>query len=117
MKRVVSAVSLALVFVLAFALLGMAVTPAYAQVSKGSISGSVTDPQGALVTGASSTAVSKDTNHRLQRRATALASFVLACFLPGTYRVRSHQAMLPQNRVWTMLMFPRRRPPVWGNQA
>ena len=62
MKRVVIAVSLALVFGLAVSLFGLGVTPAYAQVSKGSISGSVTDPQGAVVAGASVSAVSKDTN-------------------------------------------------------
>ncbi len=45
---------------LTFALLGLGVTPANAQVSKGSISGSVTDPQGAAVLGASVRVVSKD---------------------------------------------------------
>src|SRR6266850_5702011 len=87
MKRVVSAVSLALVFVLAFALLGMAVTPAYAQVSKGSISGSVTDPQGALVTGASVTAVSKDTNQSTTTESDSSGLFRIGLLPPGTYRV------------------------------
>ena len=87
MKRVVSAVSLALEFVLAFALLGMAVTPAYAQVSKGSISGSVTDPQGALVTGASVTAVSKDTNQSTTTESDSSGLFRIGLLPPGTYRV------------------------------
>jgi len=78
---------LALEFVLAFALLGMAVTPAYAQVSKGSISGSVTDPQGALVTGASVTAVSKDTNQSTTAESDSSGLFRIGLLPPGTYRV------------------------------
>jgi len=87
MKRVVSAVSLALVFALAVGLLGMGVTPAYAQVSKGSISGSVTDPQGAVVVGASVNAVSKDTNQTTTTESDSSGLFRISLLPPGTYRV------------------------------
>jgi hypothetical protein len=87
MKRVVSAATLALVFGLAVALLGMGVTPAYAQVSKGSISGSVTDPQGAVVAGASVKAVSKDTNQEYTSETDSAGLFRLSLLPPGIYRV------------------------------
>src|SRR5712692_4477451 len=87
MKRVVSAVSLALVFTLAVGLLGMGVTPANAQVSKGSISGSVTDPQGASVLGASIKAVSKDTNQTYDAETDSAGLFRLSLLPPGVYRV------------------------------
>ena len=87
MKRVVSAANFALVFGLAVALLGMSVTPAYAQVSKGSISGSVTDPQGALVAGASVKAVSKDTNQEYTSETDSAGLFRLSLLPPGIYRV------------------------------
>jgi carboxypeptidase family protein len=87
MKRVVIAVSLALVFGLAVGLLGLGATPAYAQVSKGSISGSVTDPQGAVVVGASVSAVSKDTNQSTTTESDSSGLFRISLLPPGTYRV------------------------------
>ncbi len=72
---------------LTFALLGLGVTPANAQVSKGSISGSVTDPQGAIVLGASINAVSKDTNQRSTTESDSAGLFRLSLLPPGTYRV------------------------------
>jgi len=87
MKRVVIAVSLALVFGVAVGLLGLGVTPAYAQVSKGSISGSVTDPTGAVVAGASVKAISKDTNQTYEAQTDNAGLFRLSLLPPGVYRV------------------------------
>jgi hypothetical protein len=73
--------------VLALALIGFGVTTANAQVSKGSISGSVTDPQGASVPGASIKAVSKDTNQEYTTETDNGGLFRLNLLPPGTYRV------------------------------
>jgi len=53
--------TLALVFGLVVAFLGLGATPTSAQVTKGSISGVVRDPQGAMVPGASVKATNKET--------------------------------------------------------
>jgi hypothetical protein len=87
MKRAVNGVTLALVVVLTLALTGVGVTSANAQVSKGSISGSVTDPQGAVVLGASVKAVSKDTNQEYTAQTDTSGLFRLSLLPPGTYRL------------------------------
>src|SRR6266851_2668505 len=87
MKRAANGVILALMVCLTLAIVGMSVTPAYAQVSKGSISGSVTDPQGALVAGASVKAVSKDTNQEYTSETDSAGLFRLSLLPPGIYRV------------------------------
>jgi hypothetical protein len=68
-------------------LFGLGVAPAYAQVSKGSISGSVTDPQGAVVAGASVSAVSKDTNQSTTTESDNSGLFRISLLPPGVYRV------------------------------
>jgi hypothetical protein len=85
MKRAVNAA--ALVVVLTVAVLGLGVAPANAQVSKGSMSGSVTDPQGAAVAGAVITAVSKDTNQASTTETDNAGLFRLSLLPPGAYRV------------------------------
>jgi hypothetical protein len=87
MKRVVNAVSLALILVLAIASMSMGVPAANAQVSKGSISGSVTDPQGAAVGGASISVVSKDTNQAYTAETDSGGLFRLSLLPPGGYRI------------------------------
>src|SRR5713101_5016525 len=87
MKRGVNGVTLALIVVLTLTLVGLGVTPANAQVSKGSISGSVTDPQGAAVLGASVRVVSKDTNQAYAAETDSAGLFRLSLLPPGTYRV------------------------------
>ncbi len=87
MKRAVSVGVLSLAFFLAFALTIFGVAPANAQVSKGSISGSVTDPQGASVLGASVKAVSKDTNREYTSETDSAGLFRLSLLPPGVYRV------------------------------
>ena len=87
MKRAVNGGVLSLVVFLAFALAILNVAPANAQVSKGSISGSVTDPQGASVLGASVKAVSKDTNQGYTAETDSAGLFRLSLLQPGAYRV------------------------------
>src|SRR5260370_17173112 len=87
MKRAVNRGVLSLVVFLVFALAILGVTPAYAQVSKGSISGSVTDPQGAIVLGASVKVVSKDTNQTYATETDSAGLFRLSLLPPGIYRV------------------------------
>src|SRR6266704_925551 len=87
MKRGVNGVTLALIVVLTLTLVGLGVTPANAQVSKGSISGSVTDPQGATVLGASVKVVSKDTNQAYTTETDSAGLFRLSLLPPGIYRV------------------------------
>src|SRR5260370_2558068 len=87
MKRAVNRGVLSLVVFLVFALAILGVTPANAQVSKGSISGSVTDPQGAAVLGASVRVVSKDTNQAYAAETDSAGLFRLSLLPPGTYRV------------------------------
>src|SRR5207247_8931984 len=55
--------------------------------SKGSISGSVTDPQGATVLGASVKVVSKDTNQAYTTETDSAGLFRLSLLPPGIYRV------------------------------
>ncbi len=87
MKRAVDGVAVALIVVLTLALAGLGVTSANAQVSKGSISGSVTDPQGAVVLGASIKATSKDTNQEYTAETDSSGLFRLSLLPPGTYRL------------------------------
>lgn len=87
MKRVVSAVSLALVFGLAVTLLGLGVTTANAQVSTGSISGNVVDPQGASVPGVSVKAISKASNQEFSAVTDNAGLFRLSQLQPGLYRL------------------------------
>ncbi len=87
MKHGVNGVTLALIVMLTLTLVGLGVTPANAQVSKGSISGSVTDPQGATVLGASVKVVSKDTNQAYTTETDSAGLFRLSLLPPGIYRV------------------------------
>src|SRR5713226_8848854 len=87
MKRAVDGVTVALIVVLTLAMAGLGGTSANAQVSKGSISGSVTDPQGAVVLGASIKAVSKDTNQEYAAETDSAGLFRLSLLPPGTYRL------------------------------
>ncbi len=87
MKRAVSGMTLVLILVLTLALVGIGVPTASAQVSKGSISGSITDPQGAAVLGASITVVSKDTNQKTTTESDSSGLFRVSLLPPGTYRV------------------------------
>src|SRR5882724_8076604 len=87
MKRAVNGGVVSLVVFLVFGLAILGVAPANAQVSKGSISGSVTDPQGASVGGASVKAVSKDTNQSYDTETDSSGLFRLSLLPPGTYRL------------------------------
>ncbi|HYR43316.1 MAG TPA: TonB-dependent receptor, partial [Terriglobia bacterium] len=87
MKRAVSGMTLVHILVLTVALVGIGVPTASAQVSKGSISGSVTDPQGAAVLGASIIVVSKDTNQTTTTESDSSGLFRISLLPPGTYRV------------------------------
>jgi carboxypeptidase family protein len=87
MKRGVNAGVLSLAVFLVFALAILGVAPANAQVSKGSISGSVADPQGASVVGATVKAISKDTNQTYNTETDSTGLFRLSLLPPGIYRV------------------------------
>src|SRR6266851_4342999 len=87
MKRVINGVTLALMVCLTLALVGLSVVPTNAQVSKGSISGSVTDPQGATVLGAWVKVVSKDTNEAYTTESDNAGLFRISLLPPGNYRV------------------------------
>jgi hypothetical protein len=68
-------------------LLAIVPVPATAQVSNGSISGSITDPQGNSVPGAAVTATSKATNQELTTTSDNAGLFRLGLVPPGTYRI------------------------------
>src|SRR5713226_7160184 len=87
MKRAVDGVTVALIVVLTLAMAGLGGTSANAQVSKGSISGAITDPQGASVLGASIKAVSKDTNQEYASETDSAGLFRLSLLPPGSYRI------------------------------
>ncbi|HVS87130.1 MAG TPA: TonB-dependent receptor [Candidatus Acidoferrum sp.] len=87
MKRAVNGITLAVMVCLTLALVGLSVVPANAQVSKGSISGAVTDAQAASVLGASIKAVSKDTSQVYSTETDNAGLFRLSLLPPGSYRV------------------------------
>src|SRR5260370_11011922 len=87
MKRVINGVTLALMVCLTLALVGFSVVPTNAQVSKGSISGSVTDPQGATVLGAWVKGVSKHTNEAYTTASDNTRLFPITLLPPGHYLV------------------------------
>src|SRR5882762_3363323 len=87
MSRFANGVTLALVAFLTLSLTTLIAAAANAQVSKGSISGSVTDPQGAAVLGASVRVVSKDTNQAYAAETDSAGLFRLSLLPPGSYRV------------------------------
>jgi carboxypeptidase family protein len=62
-------------------------TSVNAQVSNGSISGGIADPQGAAVLGAAVKAVSKDTNQEYTTTSDSAGLFRLNLLPPGVYRV------------------------------
>src|SRR5467141_158202 len=62
-------------------------TPATAQVSNGSISGNITDPQGAAVPDATVVATNKATNQALTTTSDNAGLFRLSLVPPGTYRI------------------------------
>src|SRR5271163_3566938 len=75
-----------LVFVAALSL-ALVVNPASGQVSKGSISGSVTDAQGGTVVGAAIKVVSRDTNQVETTETDNAGLFRVSLLPPGTYHV------------------------------
>lgn len=75
----------AILVVVFFSLLG--VQPAKAQVSKGSISGNIADPQGAAVPDAAVKAVGKETNQEFNATSDNSGLFKLSLLPVGTYRL------------------------------
>jgi hypothetical protein len=73
--------------VLAIALLALCVVPSLAQVVKGSISGTVTDPQGAVVSGATVKAINEATSATLSTTSDSSGSFHFNLIPVGTYKV------------------------------
>ena len=73
--------------VLAIALLALCVVPSLAQVVKGSISGTVTDPQGAVVSGATVKAINEATSATLATTSDSSGSFHFNLIPVGTYKV------------------------------
>jgi len=65
----------------------LAATAAFAQDARGSLSGRVTDPQGALVAGAQIDVLNSATNVKLSARTNEAGAFIVPYLLPGTYRV------------------------------
>jgi len=80
-----------LVFVAALSL-ALVVNPASGQVSKGSISGSVTDAQGGTVVGAAIKVVSRDTNQVETTETDNAGLFRVSLLPPGTYHVEISKA-------------------------
>ena len=70
----------------------LAVTPASAQVASGSISGTAVDPTGAVIVGATVTAVNTATNVTANTTTTSSGSFLLAGLAVGTYTVTMTQS-------------------------
>lgn len=68
-------------------LLFLVPTQATAQVSNGSISGSIADPQGSAVPDATVTATNKDTNRSLTTTSDNAGLFHLSAVPPGSYRI------------------------------
>src|ERR1700691_1192718 len=79
------------VFLLAFVVLGLC-AGASAQVSKGSISGTVMDPQGAVVPGATVRSISADTDQSTSTVTDNSGLFKLPLLPIGSYRVEVSRA-------------------------
>ncbi len=71
----------------AMALLAIALPMAYAQTTAGLISGTVTDPQGAAVPGASVAALNQDQKTTVHTNADIAGQFVFPNLLPGRYTI------------------------------
>jgi hypothetical protein len=72
---------------LTLSLMSVGVTPATAQVSKGSISGNIADPQGAAVPNADVKAVGKENNQEFNATSDNSGLFKLSLLPVGTYRL------------------------------
>jgi hypothetical protein len=72
---------------LTLSLMSLGVTPANAQVSKGSISGNIADPQSAAVPDAAVKAVGKETNQEFNATSDNSGLFKLSLLPVGTYRL------------------------------
>jgi len=83
-----SAARLVSVSLAAVACVCVATVPAHAQILYGSITGVVKDAQGALIPGATVTAVNKDTNLTRETVTTEDGSYTLTNVLPGPYDVK-----------------------------
>ncbi len=67
-------------------------TAAHAQSTYATITGAVTDPNGALVPNASIEAVNKGTNYRYTANSNEAGQYTVANLLPGTYTLRATAA-------------------------
>ena len=72
---------------IAFGLLTAAAAPAGAQTTFASVTGNVTDASGAVIPGASVTAVHLDSNYRYTAQSNEAGTYTLAQLREGTYRV------------------------------
>jgi carboxypeptidase family protein len=87
MKHAVNGVALALVVLLALAVASLWAPPACAQVSTGSISGNLVDPQGAAVPNADVKLINKNNNQVSASQSDNAGLFHLAQLQPGSYRL------------------------------
>ena len=78
------------VFILCISLTSFSLLPARAQstVATGSIQGSVTDPNGAVVPGATITITNKATGQASKTTSTASGTYSSGALTPGDYEVR-----------------------------
>jgi carboxypeptidase family protein len=78
----------AIVFVATFAMLVFATTAAHAQRTTGTLRGTVTDPQSAVVAGATVTAQNEATKVQDKTITTSAGTYTFPSLLPGTYTLR-----------------------------
>jgi hypothetical protein len=74
-------------FIVALAFFALAVTPVFAQVTAGRVSGSVVDPAGAAITGGTVTLTSQTTGLVLTTQTTGEGAFTFPNVLPGAYKI------------------------------
>src|ERR1035437_2693769 len=77
-----------LALVSAFVLLSSALLPAQTTVGTGSISGTVTDPSGAVVDGATVAITNGATNQVINLTSNSAGGFNAGALVPGTYKVQ-----------------------------
>src|SRR6202044_3785786 len=77
----------------AFVCCNVAITPAYAQTNiSGDVSGTVTDPSGASIVGATVTLTSKSTGEVSQAKTSSTGSFRISLLKPGEYVLKVSSA-------------------------
>jgi len=96
-RKAVSSCILQIVLATAVGIMLLSASPASAQVDTGSISGTVTDPSGAVIGGATVTLTNEGTNAALSTTVGSDGGYKFTPVRIGSYKLTAHRDFRPPN--------------------